>query len=166
MALTSTLSHTVEEVWKALDEVQDPEIPVLSLVDLKVVREIQVEGTSVTVRLVPTFAGCPAMETMRRDVERRLAAMGFTEVSVHIERSASWSTEQMMDSTKEKLRSFGIAPPPSKLESLHATLSVPVPCPFCESLDTRPDGEFGSTLCKQYFFCNACRQSFERFKPL
>lgn len=159
-------NHSVEDVWKALAEVQDPEIPVLSLVDLNVIRDVKVDGSLVDVRLVPTFAGCPAMDAMKRDVERRLAEMGFGEVHVQVDRTASWSTEDLSQEAADKLRSFGIAPPPSQGPSLKDTLSKPVPCPFCKSLDTHPDGEFGSTLCKQYFLCNSCRQSFERFKPL
>lgn len=147
-------------------KVQDPEIPVLSLVDLNVVREVKVDGSSVTVRLVPTFAGCPAMDAMRREVERRLAEMGFGNVSVHVDRTASWSTENLSAEAADNLRSFGIAPPPTKGESLNDTLSKPVPCPFCGSFNTHADGEFGSTLCKQYYLCTSCRQSFERFKPL
>lgn len=158
--------HTTEDVWKALAQVQDPEIPVLSLVDLNVVREVTVDGSSVNVRLVPTFAGCPAMDAMRRDVERRLAEMGFGDVSVQVDRTAAWSTENLSREAADKLRTFGVAPPPRKADSLQETLSKPVPCPFCQSLDTHPDGEFGSTLCKQYYLCNSCRQSFERFKPL
>lgn len=158
--------HTTEDVWRALAEVQDPEIPVLSLVDLNVINEVRVDGSSVNVRLVPTFAGCPAMDAMRLDVERRLAEMGFREVRVQVDRTASWSTESLSAEAAEKLRTFGIAPPPAKHGSLEETLSKPVPCPFCKSLNTHPDGEFGSTLCKQYFVCNSCRQSFERFKPL
>lgn len=164
--MNSVTHHTADDVWRALRDVKDPEIPVLSLVDLNVIRDVTVEDSAVKVRMVPTFAGCPAMDLMRQEVERKLTEMGFEQVNVQVDRTASWSTENLAREAAEKLRAFGIAPPPRKTESLAETLSKPVPCPFCQSLDTQPDGDFGSTLCKQYYLCRSCKQSFERFKPL
>ncbi|MBI2620113.1 MAG: phenylacetate-CoA oxygenase subunit PaaJ [Ignavibacteriales bacterium] len=162
----TTSRRSVAEVWKALRDVKDPEIPVLSLVELNVIRDVQVDNGSVTVKLVPTFAGCPAMDLMRREVREKLQDLGFDEITVDTVASGSWSTDELSDETKQKLRDFGIAPPPLKTEDFRATLALPVPCPFCRSNQTHLESAFGATLCKQIFYCDSCRQSFERFKPL
>ncbi len=155
-----------EALWKALGEVKDPEIPVLSLVDLGVIREVRMDGDCVVVRMTPTYAGCPAMEQMRRDVLEVLRAKGFPDARVETVLSPSWSTDSIGDDAKNKLRTFGIAPPPKKTESFQATLMLPVACPFCSSTKTKLESSFGATLCKQIYYCDDCRQSFERFKPL
>lgn len=155
-----------ETLWKALAEVMDPEIPVLSLVDLGVIREVRMDGECVVVTMTPTFAGCPAMEQMKRDVLDVLRGKGYPDVRIEAVLSPSWSTDNLGDEAKEKLRAFGIAPPPGKLKSLEATLSQPVACPFCRSTETKLESSFGATLCKQIYYCDHCRQSFERFKPL
>lgn len=158
--------HTVDEVWTALKQVMDPEIPVISLVDLNVIREVSVNGSDVAIRLVPTFSGCPALEMMRKEVEEKLRTMGFENVDVRVDRTAVWSTDELSEAVRLKLQQFGIAPPVRKGTSLVAALMLPVECPFCHSQETRLEGEFGATLCKQLFYCGDCRQSFERFKPL
>ena len=158
--------HTAEDVWTALRDVKDPEIPVLSLVDLNVIREVSVNGFEVVIRMVPTFSGCPALDMMRREVEEKLSAMGFESIDVLVDRTAVWSTDELSEATRATLQQFGIAPPARKGESLIAALMLPVECPFCRSKETRLEGEFGATLCKQLFYCADCRQSFERFKPL
>ena len=161
------ISHPkIEDAWSALREVKDPEIPVLSLVDLRIVRDVRVEDSGVTVRMVPTFAGCPALDLMKREVEQKLLEMGFDAVVVEIDRSGAWSTDELAADVRNKMKSFGITAPPQRRDSLAATLSLPVECPHCGSMETQLEGYFGSTLCKQLFFCGGCRQSFERFKPL
>jgi len=164
--MTPLIHHTAEEVWAALRDVMDPEIPVLSLVDLNVIRDVNLNGANVAIRLVPTFSGCPALEMMRQDVEEKLRTMGFESVDVRVDRTAAWSTDELSDATRTRLQQFGIAPPGKKGNSLVAALMLPVECPFCHSKETRLEGEFGATLCKQLFYCTECRQSFERFKPL
>jgi ring-1,2-phenylacetyl-CoA epoxidase subunit PaaD len=160
------MSLTVNDIRSALHEVKDPEIPVLSLVDLNVVRDVRVVDHAVFVRIVPTFSGCPAMELMRQEVEAKLRELGLQDFEVLVDRTAKWSTDELSDEVRDKLREFGIAPPVRKGSSLVAALMLPVECPFCRSTETRLDGEFGATLCKQLFYCVGCRQSFERFKPL
>ena len=160
------LENKSGDVWKALAEVKDPEIPVLSLVDLGVIREAKMDGECVVVTMTPTFAGCPAMEQMKRDVLDVLRSKGFPNARVETVLSSSWSTDSIGVAAKEKLRAFGIAPPPKKLESLEATLTQPVACPFCHSTETKLESSFGATLCKQIYYCSHCSQSFERFKPL
>lgn len=162
------ISRTAEEerVWQALSEISDPEIPVLSLVDMKIIRSVKVEEDAVIVELTPTFSGCPALEMMQQQVRERLVALGFRNVQVDIVRSSDWSTEMLDEAAREKLRRFGIAPPAHKLTDLRTTLNQPVACPYCGSLETHLESPFGPTLCRQIYYCDSCSQSFERFKPL
>lgn len=162
-------------VWSALSEVCDPEIPVLSLVDLKIIRSVKVEGEKVSVQMTPTFSGCPALNVMKQDVEKRLLSLGFKEVLVEFSYAGEWTTDALDESTRKKLRAFGIAPPvhlnlphapKERQESLQHALAKPVACPFCGSEETKLDGFFGSTLCKQLYYCDSCKQSFDRFKPV
>lgn len=157
---------TQEDVWTALKEVCDPEIPVLSLVDLKIIKNVTVENNVVEVTITPTFVGCPALEQMKADIRNRLEGLGFIEVQIRTELSLPWSTDLLSSEAREKLRSFGVAPPPVKQATLTATLGTAVACPFCGSGKTSLESLFGPTLCKQMFYCDDCRQSFERFKPL
>jgi ring-1,2-phenylacetyl-CoA epoxidase subunit PaaD len=155
-----------EKVWEILRTVPDPEIPVISLVDLGVVRSVHLEGKGVEVIIRPTFSGCPAMEHMRAEVERALHEEGYEPVKVVIDRLSSWSTNELSESARRRLTAIGIAPPPKATGDLAADLARPVDCPLCGSGDTHLDSAFGATLCKQIFRCRSCRQSFERFKPL
>lgn len=159
-------SDRAAEVWKALGEVADPEIPVLSLVDLGVIRSVQVQESGVEIEMTPTFTGCPALERMKEDVEMKLKSKGFESVVIRVNHAVQWSTDNLDETTKEKLRVFGIAPPPKTMESLAVTLELPVVCPFCSSARTHLESPFGATLCKQIYYCDSCLQSFERFKPL
>jgi len=162
----ANIRYSVAEVWEALNDVKDPEIPVLSLVELNVIRDVHVDNESVRVTMVPTFAGCPAMDLMRREVREKLEEFGFENIEVEMIPSGAWSTDLLSENAKKKLKEFGIAPPPAKQQDLRATLALPVPCPFCDAPETRLESSFGATLCKQIFYCDSCRQSFERFKPL
>ncbi len=156
-----------ERVWEALASVKDPEIPVLSIVDMKIVSRVRASGTAVEVEITPTFAGCPALALMKDEIRKVLTEMGFTDVSVETNFTAPWSTDLLEPDAREKLRSFGIAPPPRPVQiDLGRALAEPVACPYCASAATHLESAFGATLCKQIFYCDACRQSFERFKPL
>jgi ring-1,2-phenylacetyl-CoA epoxidase subunit PaaD len=162
-------SKVEQQVWDELSKVQDPEIPVLSLVDLKIIRQVEADGSRARIVLTPTFAGCPALQAMKKDIKERLASAGFSEVTVDIDFSGRWSTDLLEESAREKLRSFGIAPPVLMGEAsrdLAQALAEPVRCPHCGSLQTRLESFFGSTLCRQIFYCDSCRQSFDRFKPI
>lgn len=172
---TPVMDEQEARVWNALAEVHDPEIPVLSLVDLKIIRSVKVDGEKVHVVMTPTFSGCPALNVMKQEVENRLIALGFIHVQVEFTYSVPWKTDMLDESTREKLRAFGIAPPvqlvlPQSPEgrkaNLEHALEQPVPCPFCGSENTKLDSFFGATLCKQLFFCDSCHQSFDRFKPV
>ncbi|MCI0706917.1 MAG: phenylacetate-CoA oxygenase subunit PaaJ [Ignavibacteriae bacterium] len=157
---------TLTDAWQALSEISDPEIPVLSLVDLKIIRDVRVEGATATVELTPTFLGCPALDYMKNEIREKLLALGFQTVNVELKLSPAWSTDLLGEEAREKLRVFGIAPPEKRAATLAESLKKPVVCPYCRSSETRLESSFGPTLCKQIYYCEHCRQSFERFKTL
>jgi ring-1,2-phenylacetyl-CoA epoxidase subunit PaaD len=152
-----------DEVWKVLQGISDPEIPVLSIVELNIVREVLVHGSEVIVTITPTFFGCPALDMIAELIREKLLAIGFTEVQVNRSFSAEWSTDLLDQSVRNKLEHFGIAPPEN---SAQVTIDIPTLCPFCKSAQTQLENPFGATLCKQLYYCNSCRQSFEKFKAL
>ncbi len=153
-------------IWHELAAISDPEIPVLSLVEMKVIRSVELTADGVKVMLSPTFVGCPAMEHMKAEIRARLSDLGIENVIIETSFSPPWSTDMLDDEVKEKLRAFGIAPPPKNDGELVAVLALPVACPFCHSTNTHLESAFGATLCKQIYYCDDCRQSFERFKPI
>jgi ring-1,2-phenylacetyl-CoA epoxidase subunit PaaD len=155
-----------ERAWKALGRVVDPEIPALTILDMKLISRLEINGASVTVGFTPTFAGCPAIAMMKEQIVEVLRAEGFLEVSVETDYATPWSTDLLEPQAKEKLRAFGVAPPGAVEADLAAALARPVACPMCGAMATHLESAFGPTLCKQIFYCDACRQSFERFKPL
>jgi ring-1,2-phenylacetyl-CoA epoxidase subunit PaaD len=153
--------------WAALESVLDPEVPVLSVVELGIVREVSVEGDSVTVKVTPTYSGCPAMQTIETEITAALQAAGFQRVTIKTVYSPAWTTDWIAESAKQKLRAYGIAPPGSVAASPLVLLEGPsrqVACPFCGSPNTTLQSEFGATACKSLHVCHACRQPFEHFK--
>lgn len=159
---------TAEAVWAALDEVPDPEIPVISLVELGVVRTVAVEGNKVRVEFTPTFLGCPALEYMRLAMEDAVRGIGG-EPRVEVVTDASWSTDKITPEGREKLRAAGLAPP-SPREATAPTLlqlqSKAFRCPYCGSQETRLENIFGPTPCRSIRYCESCRQPFEQFKTI
>jgi ring-1,2-phenylacetyl-CoA epoxidase subunit PaaD len=160
---------TEAQVWDALAGVADPEIPVISLVDLGVVRSVSVEGTHVRVELTPTFIGCPALDAMRRDLAGAIEALGASpEVEVVLD--DSWSTDRITPEGRSKLREAGFAPPAPREAGTTASLvqlrTGAFRCPYCDSPDTRLENIFGPTPCRSIRYCNACRQPFEQFKTI
>jgi ring-1,2-phenylacetyl-CoA epoxidase subunit PaaD len=159
---------TAEQVWAALEEVPDPEIPVISLVDLGVVRDVRVEGNRVRVELTPTFLGCPALEVMRRALAEKVASLG-AEPEVDVIAEDAWSTDRISPAGREKLRAAGFAPPaprsagPTTLVQLQAK---GFRCPYCGSTETRLENIFGPTPCRSIRWCESCRQPFEQFKTI
>jgi ring-1,2-phenylacetyl-CoA epoxidase subunit PaaD len=160
-----TIKVDEQKVWRELGNISDPEIPVLSLVDLRIIRDVSIKGQTVSVLISPTFVGCPALEQIKDEIRNRLNALGCGAVEIATTYSPPWSTDMLDEKVREKLRSFGIAPP-VRTQEIPATLSVPSACPFCGSYHTHMESEFGATLCKQLFYCDDCRQSFERFKTI
>jgi ring-1,2-phenylacetyl-CoA epoxidase subunit PaaD len=155
------LSET--DIWKVLQEINDPEIPVLSIVDLKIVRAVETRGSEVTVSITPTFTGCPALDMIAEMIQEKLFAHGFTTVHVKKNYGARWSTDMLDETVRVKLERFGIAPPS---RSGGVIVDLPTICPYCQSPSTQLENPFGATLCKQLYYCNSCRQSFEKFKAL
>ena len=159
---------SAEAVWAALGEIPDPEIPVISLVELGVIRDVQVDGDHVRVELTPTFLGCPALEAMRRALEETVTALGG-EPEVAVIHDDSWSTDRISPAGREKLRDAGFAPPaprsagPTTLVQLQ---SKAFRCPYCGSTDTRLENIFGPTPCRSIRWCETCRQPFEQFKTI
>ncbi|MGW1224472.1 1,2-phenylacetyl-CoA epoxidase subunit PaaD [Streptomyces sp. NPDC001478] len=160
-----------EELFALAGSVPDPELPVLSLEELGVLRGVDVLAPGrVTVRLTPTYTGCPAMETMSADIERVLHDHGMAEVSVETVLSPAWSTDDISAEGRRKLAEFGIAPP--RPHDASAPSSGPVPlalsvrCPHCGSTDTELLSRFSSTACKALRRCVSCREPFDHFKEL
>jgi ring-1,2-phenylacetyl-CoA epoxidase subunit PaaD len=154
-------------VWALLDEVKDPEVPALSVVELGIVRDVEIDHGNVTITVTPTYSGCPAMQTIEDDIRSTLTANGIANVRIKTVYAPAWTTDWMSDAAKEKLRAYGIAPPGHLAQDEPIAIMrkrEAVPCPFCGSADTRHTSEFGSTSCKALHVCNACTQPFEEFK--
>ena len=159
---------TAERVWSALAEIPDPEIPVVSLVDLGVVRDVEVADERVRVEFTPTFLGCPALEAMRLAMEDKIRELG-AEPQVDVILDDSWSTDKITPAGREKLRASGFAPPAPREATaptlVQLTQSV-FRCPWCGSTETRLDNIFGPTPCRSIRYCESCRQPFEQFKTI
>lgn len=161
---------TADAAWRALDGVPDPEVPVISVVELGIVRGLEVtEAGAVTVTITPTYSGCPAMFEIEKDVRAALEAAGASSVEVRTVLSPAWTTDWIPESAREKLRTYGIAPPGKADSGALVTLTrarPPVPCPWCGSSATELRSEFGSTACKAIHVCTSCRQPFDEFKAI
>jgi ring-1,2-phenylacetyl-CoA epoxidase subunit PaaD len=159
---------TAEAVWDALAEIPDPEIPVVSLVDLGVVRDVEVKKGRVRVEFTPTFLGCPALEAMRAAMAERIAALG-AEPEVEVVADDSWSTDRITAEGREKLRAAGFAPPAPREAGGPTLVQLQAPvhrCPYCGSTETRLENIFGPTPCRSLRYCESCRQPFEQFKTI
>jgi ring-1,2-phenylacetyl-CoA epoxidase subunit PaaD len=159
---------TADAVWAALDEIPDPEIPVISLVDLGVVRDVAVDGEHVRIEFTPTFLGCPALEAMQRAMEAKVEALGG-EPEVAVIQDDSWSTDRITPAGREKLREAGFAPPAPRAAgttTLVQLQSKAFRCPYCGSTETRLENIFGPTPCRSIRWCESCRQPFEQFKTI
>ena len=157
---------TTEQVWQALEAVKDPEIPVVSVVEMGIVRQVSVDHDHVRVQMTPTFSGCPALQVMRDEIEAEVRRVGAAEVTVETILSPPWSTDWITEEARQKLRAFGLAPPPRHGGNLAVTFFEVVACPYCDSNNTSVKNTFGSTLCRAIYYCNDCQQPFEQFKAL
>lgn len=162
---------TRDEVLAVLDTVMDPEVPVLSVRELGIVRDVLVDDRDgVTVVVTPTYSGCPAIQVIEHDILAALAAAGFDNARVRTTYSPAWTTDWILDSARAKLKAYGIAPPGAVSEGgglvqLMRARQAP-PCPYCDSRDTEIRSEFGSTACKSVCWCRSCGQPFEEFKAI
>ncbi len=159
-----------ETLFTILDAVKDPEVPVISIVELGIVRDARATDGGVTITITPTYSGCPAMHTIAQDIRAALAVYGVDEVRIETVHAPAWTTDWIGPEAREKLRAFGIAPPgPVDHEGGLVALTrrrQAVSCPYCGSPRTELKSEFGSTACKAIHVCLACRQPFDEFKPL
>jgi ring-1,2-phenylacetyl-CoA epoxidase subunit PaaD len=159
---------TTQQVWGALAEVPDPEIPVISIVDLGVIRNVDVSGANVRVEFTPTFLGCPALEVMRDAMAAQVRALG-AEPEIEVILDDSWSTDRITAEGREKLRAAGFAPPAPReaaAPKLVQLQSAVFRCPYCGSTETKLENIFGPTPCRSLRYCEACRQPFEQFKTI
>jgi ring-1,2-phenylacetyl-CoA epoxidase subunit PaaD len=157
----------VKELWDLLDQVKDPEVPVLSIWDLGILRDIARDGDQITITITPTYSGCPAMDNISTDVIAALNDAGYPHVTVKTSLSPAWSSEWMSAEGRKKLRNYGIAPPEdAELDEDGLTPSANAQCPHCGSRHTYRVSEFGSTACKALFQCHDCNEPFDYFKKI
>ena len=157
-----------ETVWAALGEIADPEIPVISLVELGVVKGVAIDGDRVHVEFTPTFLGCPALEYMRTLMAAKIAELGG-EPEIEVVLDDSWSTDKITPAGREKLRTAGFAPPPPRAAGKPALLQLRTGvfrCPYCGSTETTLENIFGPTPCRSLRHCASCRQPYEQFKTI
>lgn len=160
-----------EEYWKAVGDVLDPEVPVLSVIDLGIVRDIREEGDEVVVDVTPTYSGCPAMKVIEDDITSALHNAGATRVRVNTVFQPVWTTDWISQDARERLRAYGIAPPSgaaavtTELVALRRRVEA-IACPRCGSANTEQRSEFGSTACKAIWYCNGCQEPFEYLKAI
>lgn len=160
-------AEDVKELWDILDEVKDPEVPVLTIWDLGVLRDVEWDHGQILVTITPTYSGCPAMDNITSDIKQALAEAGYTNVKVQTKLSPAWSSEWMSRNGRKKLRNYGIAPPEdAELDEDGLTPDAHAQCPHCSSRNTRRVSEFGSTACKALFQCNDCNEPFDYFKKI
>ncbi len=169
----NTSSEINKRIWEILETVPDPEVPVLSVIDLGVVRKVELTqahastGWQVEVFVTPTYTGCPAMDVMKMSIRMALLQRGFTDIIITQVLSPAWTTDWMSDIGKQKLKAYGITPPqykqavctPDSFQQEEA-----IPCPLCNSYNTRLVSQFGSTACKALYQCNDCKEPFDYFK--
>ena len=157
---------TREIIEKILEQIPDPEIPVISIVDLGIVRDIILDGQKVIVNITPTYSGCPAMMAIQNDIVSRLKEEGIDEVEVRLVFDEVWTTDWIHEEAKERLRVYGIAPPEKSSQDKSLITGKPriVNCPRCGSSNTSVVSQFGSTACKALYRCEDCREPFDYFK--
>lgn len=161
---------TIEQaVWDALSEVLDPEIPAVSVIDMGMIRSVDISHEKITVTVLPTFTGCPAIDVITSDVRRAVERVaGESEVVVETSFSPPWTTSRITENGRQKLKEFGLAPPSGSGPVLITQIGLPAhaECPFCGSRNTRNENAFGPTPCRSLYYCESCRNPFEQFKPV
>jgi ring-1,2-phenylacetyl-CoA epoxidase subunit PaaD len=162
--VSATVLTDRQKVWELAATVVDPEIPVLTIEDLGILRDVEVTDGGVTVTITPTYSGCPAMDAIRDDVLSTLRREGIENAEVRLVLAPAWTTDWMSEDGKRKLAEYGIAPPTGRAAAGPVRLSLAVKCPRCDSLNTREMTRFGSTACKALHVCNECLEPFDHFK--
>jgi len=154
----------INKVWKLMEEIYDPEIPVLSIIDLGIVRDVQINNDEIEVLITPTYSGCPAMDMISMNIRVALLQNGFPNIKITQQLSPAWTTDWMTHQGKEKLKVYGIAPPVGKSHDQKYLEELKVECPLCHSKNTKLISQFGSTACKALYQCNDCLEPFDYFK--
>lgn len=165
--MNTTIKHTEKEIWDILDTIPDPEVPAISIVELGVIRKINIRNDKVTVNITPTYSGCPATERFKADIREFLTKAGIKNIELIMQYSPAWTTSWLTDEAKEKLRNYGIAPPIDGTEDkgfLFESGPKVVACVKCNSNNTEVTSQFGSTACKALYKCLDCLEPFEYFK--
>lgn len=157
---------TVDTVFTWLEEVKDPEIPVLSLVDLGVITEVSITENVVHIEMTPTFVGCPALDMMKEEIASVLKSKGIKEVSIEVNFRNAWTSDKISAKGKMALKKFGLAPPPSNAIFTDLEILENAQCPRCDGINTEMKTPFGPTLCRSIHYCHDCKEAFEQFKPL
>ena len=157
---------TTDTIWKILEEVNDPEVPVLSILDLGIVRDVQWHDETLHITITPTYSGCPAMDVISMDIRLKLIEKGYRQVKIEQKLSPAWTTDWMTETGKEKLKAFGIAPPNSSQQFCTTEMfrEEAVQCPRCNSYHTEIISQFASTACKAMYRCLDCKEAFDYFK--
>jgi ring-1,2-phenylacetyl-CoA epoxidase subunit PaaD len=157
---------TAEQLWHILEEVKDPEVPVLSIIDLGIVRDVNVEGDKIIIVITPTYSGCPAMDVISMDIRLKLIEKGHRNVTIQQRLSPAWTTDWMTEEGKKKLKAFGIAAPNPKQQFCTSEMfrEEAVECPHCNSYHTELISQFSSTACKAMYRCLDCKEAFDYFK--
>lgn len=153
-------------ILEALNRVMDPEIPVVSIVEMVLIRDVSVRRDGVTVKMTPTFSGCPALHVIKADIENCIRDMGIENVKVETVLDPPWTSDWISDLARAKLKQFGLAPPSRHGGRVELTFYDTVVCPYCDSQNTNIKNDFGPTLCRANCYCNNCQQPFEQFKAL
>lgn len=163
------MNNLNELILSYLSEINDPEIPVVNIVELGIVRNVSASKEKVEIEITPTYSGCPAIHTIKEEILEKLGSKGFENINLKTVYSPAWTSNWITDAAREKLKKYGISPPGKTVSSVsnQKTINIElVNCPFCNSGDTEMRSPFGSTSCKSFYYCNSCRQMFEHFKSI
>jgi ring-1,2-phenylacetyl-CoA epoxidase subunit PaaD len=160
------MSVTPQDVYAWLEEVHDPEIPVLSLVDLGVITGVSVNGGRVDIEMTPTFVGCPALDMMKMEIREKLKLQGIEEIFITVSYRDPWTSDKITEKGRAALKKFGLAPPPKNDLFTDLEILEHAQCPRCDGSNTTLKNTFGPTLCRSIHYCLDCREAFEQFKPL
>jgi len=170
MSITSDIEATKDKIWEELAHVKDPEIPVLSIVDLGMITHVGIDNNIAQIKMTPTFAACPAIEMLQANITKqikdRLDKLKLADVNVSVDYDIQWNSNRISEEGKKILKKFGLAPPPIIDGEVDMDMLHNVECPHCDSHNTEMKSTFGSTLCRAIHYCNDCKQSFEQFKPV
>lgn len=167
-AASGNMSFSTEQIYNLLEEVKDPEVPVLSILDLGVVRDVSNSDAGVHIKITPTYSGCPAMKVIEDDIRAILAENNLSEVTIETVLSPAWTTDWLSENGRKKLKEYGITPPVGSSVDKSELFGKPkvIPCAKCDSENTRMVSQFGSTACKALYQCNDCLEPFDYFKCL